>query len=304
MLISLLLAVVLAPLARALVRLLRAGWRRARTLMRRLRRAAQRGWREQAIEMFGALPLTEGLPEEAHEEIAEHVELLRFRPGQSIIRQGEKASRFYLVRSGSVEVVKVDDDGEERRIRRLEAGRSFGEIALLEGITRTATVRALSPVEVFAIDKGTFDRALAGQMGVAEEVRRELLSVAELRRMAPFQGLDDADAARLLSGASWRSFAPGERIVKQGDEADSFFVVSSGQVEVVEGRRVIRRLGQGAYFGEIALLIESPRTATVRAVTQTHVIELARGSFDKVLAKSFRRGRLAPSRELTRDWEH
>ena len=303
-LIAALIALVLAPIVRALIRGVRAATRRLRSLAASARRAAQRGWRQQAVAMFKNLPLTEELPDEALEEIASHAELIRFRPGQAVVKQGERGDRFYVVRSGNLEVLRTEDDGEEHRIRTLEPGRSFGEVALLEGTARTATVRAVSPSEVFAIDKGTFDRVFAARMTVAEEMREALLSVADLRKLGPFRTLDDADAARLLNGASWHSFAAGERIVKQGDEADAFYVIESGQVDIIDNRVRKGRLGPGAYFGEVGLLVDAPRTATVRAVTPTRVLEIRRKAFDKVLAKSFRRGRLTPSRELSREWEH
>jgi len=302
--VSLLLLLIVAPIARGLVRLARKGYRRLRVRIRGVRRAAQKRWRLEAVELFRALPLTEDLSEEARAEIASHVELHRVDAGQALVRQGDRGDRFYVVRSGTFEVTRSEDGGSERQIRKLERGRSFGEIALLEGSTRTATVRALEPSQVFDIDKGTFDRALADRMETAEEMRAGLRSIAMLRSLEPFRTLDDADAARLVKSAEFRSFAPGERIVKQGEEGSSFFVVASGQVEVVENRRVRGRLGAGEYFGEVALLADVPRTATVRAATPTRVLELDRKAFDRVLAKSFRRGRLAPSRALKLEWEH
>jgi CRP-like cAMP-binding protein len=303
-LVSLLLVLIVAPILRGLVRFARRGVRRARIGLRSLQRVAQKGWRTEAVDLFRALPLTEDMSEEAIEEIADHVELQRIDAGRPLFRQGDRGDHFYVVRSGTFAITREGEDGTERQIRKIERGRSFGEIALLENSPRTATVRALEPAEVFAIDKGTFDRALAGRVEVADEMRTELRSVEALRSLEPFRTLDDADAARLVKGAEFRNFAPGERIVKQGDEGDSFFVVASGQVEIVENRRVRGRLTAGAYFGEIALLADVPRTATVRAATPTRVLELDRKAFDRVLAKSFRRGRLAPSRALTLEWEH
>lgn len=303
-LVTLLLVLILAPLVRAGIGLARAGIRLARRGARALRRGAERRWRREAARMIAALPLTGELPEEALEEIGEHVALERYAAGQLIVRQGERGDRFYVIRSGRLEVSRSVDGGEERVVRTLDPGRSFGEIALLEAAPRTATVRALEVSEVFSIDKGTFDRALAPLVAVGEEFRRDLLSVAEIRRLAPFRDLDETDAARVLAGAEWRAFAPGDRVVKQGDEGDGFYVVGSGQVDVIENRRIVRRLGPGNYFGETALLLDVPRTATVRAATPVRLLELRRKAFDRVLAKSFRRGRLAPSRELAREWEH
>ncbi len=303
-LITILLLLIVAPIVRGLARLARRAMRPLRRMVRSLRRVAEKRWRQEAVDLFRALPLTEDLDEEALAEIGSHVTLAHLDEGEAVFREGDRGDRFYVVRSGTLEVANVGADGTERPLRNLERGRSFGEIALLEGRPRTATVRALTPVDVFSIDKGTFDRAFAGRVEVSEELRADLRSVGLIRSLEPFRTLDDGDAVRLAKGSDWASYAPGERIVKQGDEARSFFVVASGQVEVVENRRVRGRLGPGSYFGEIALLADMPRTATVRAVTPTRVLELDRSAFDRVLAKSFRRGKLAPSRSLTREWEH
>jgi putative peptide zinc metalloprotease protein len=304
LLVSFLLLLIIAPIVRGLARLVRKGILRLRRGMRAFRRITEKGWRREAVALFRQLPVTEDLPDEAHEEIAAHVRLLRIDPGQTLVRQGERGDLFYVVRSGSFEVTRVEDDGTERTIRKVPRGRSFGEVALMEGTPRLATVRALEASEVFAIDKGTFDRVLGDRVELSEDAKKDLRSVTELRTLEAFQGLDDADAARLMKGAQFRNFAPGERIVKQGDEGDSFFVVAHGQLEVIENRRKRGRLGPGAYFGEIALLADIPRTATVKAITPTRVLELDRKAFDRVLAKSFRRGTLAPSRALTRELEH
>jgi putative peptide zinc metalloprotease protein len=302
-LVSFLVVLILAPLLRAVLRLARRAVRRLRLLLRLVRRAAERAWRQEAVELFRGLPLTGELSEEARVEIADHVRLLRLEGGQTVVKTGERGDDFFVVRSGTLEVTVQDDDGSERVVRTLDRGRSFGEIALLESTTRTATVRAVEPAQVFAIDKGTFDRSLGDDIEVAEEMRQRLVSMGHVRSLAPFRGLDDADVARMLRGASWRSFAPSDRIVKQGDEAESFFVIASGQVDVIENRRVVRRIGPGGYFGDTALLEDVPRTATVRAATPTRILELDRKAFERVLAKSFRRGRLATSRALSREWE-
>lgn len=303
-LITILVGLVLAPLLRGLIRLVRTAIRRARPALRLVRRAAERTWRADAVGLFRDLPLADPLNVEAIQEIAEHVRLVRVPRGGIVVRQGDRGDDFFVVRSGTLEVSRLEEDGTERIIRRRERGRSFGEIALLEGTRRTATVRALEPSEIFVLDKGTFDRVLARNLDVADDVRADLLSVSELRKLAPFAALDSADAARLLRGAGWRNFKPGERIVKQGEAGESFYVISSGQVDVIENRKRTGRLGAGDYFGEIALLTREPRTATVRAATPVRALELEGKAFDRVLAKSFRKGRLAPSRTLTREWEH
>lgn len=82
-----------------------------------------------------------------------------------------------------------------------------------------------------------------------------------------FATLPVATVEYLANHAGDRSFAPGERIVKEGDPGDEFYLIVDGDVDVDVGGTVVKRLGPGDYFGEIALLYQTPRTATVTAVT-------------------------------------
>jgi NADH dehydrogenase len=80
---------------------------------------------------------------------------MRFAAGETIVRQGEIASRFYVITSGEVEVVE-QVDGKEREIRRMGPGRHFGELALLQNGKRTASVRATTDTTVLAIARQDF----------------------------------------------------------------------------------------------------------------------------------------------------
>jgi putative ABC transport system ATP-binding protein len=84
-----------------------------------------------------------------------------FEPGAAIIRVGEpvnERSKFYLIRRGTVEVLRPDGDGPLVKVAELGPGRYFGEVALLMDQPRNATVRARTKVEVYTVDRATFDR--------------------------------------------------------------------------------------------------------------------------------------------------
>jgi NADH dehydrogenase len=79
-------------------------------------------------------------------------------------------------------------------------------------------------------------------------------------------------------------FEPGETIFEQGDVGDRLYVIRAGSVEVLRDGRRLATLGPGEYFGEMALLADAPRNATVRAVEPTDVLAVAKGDFTKLLA--------------------
>ena len=81
-------------------------------------------------------------------------------------------------------------------------------------------------------------------------------------------------------------------VVKAGDTGDAYYVVGSGHLAVIENDEVVRDLGPGDYFGEVALLLDVPRTATVRTRTPARLFALDRAAFNKVIASAFRSGAL------------
>ncbi len=294
---------VLSAPIRALARLVRSIVRRARFVSTLVLRAAQFRWRADAASLIGAMPMMTGVDADQIMEIANRVALRRIATGWPVVTEGESGSEFFLVRSGRLEVVHSDAGGKEVGLRMLERGASFGEIALLQASPRTATVRAVEDSEVFALDKGTFDRLIAERVDI-QVIRETLVSVRELLTLAPFANLDASDAAAVIEHAEWVTVAAKTALIREGHQADAFFVIGSGQLEVLSGRKRIRLLGPGDYFGELALLLDQPRTATVRAMTPSRVLKLDRKGFDATLALSFRRGSLHPHVQMVQEWEH
>jgi putative peptide zinc metalloprotease protein len=299
----LILAVFIAgPLLRGLIKLLRAIGREVRAVWRRIEFKLETGWRVEASELIDALPMFEDIPVDALNEIAGRVRLRGLGDGQPVFRQGEQPDAFYVVRTGVLEVVEEDSEsGGERRLRDLGRGESFGELGLVTAAPRAATVRAIGSAQVFEVGKGAFDHLLADKLHLPD-FEPTLQQVAELRGLHCFAGLSTAQLWELLERGGWVSFAPGERIMREGDFGDSFYAISSGQVDIVKDERLVTTIGRGSYFGEVALLMEVPRTATVIARTPVRAFRLDREGFDRLVGDAFRRGTLishAVTEELT-----
>ncbi len=106
-----------------------------------------------------------------------------------------------------------------------------------------------------------------------------------------FSDLSREEFVALLSGAvEARAFHPGEAIVTEGQPGDAMFAIVQGRVAVqrtLEGqpRRKVAQMGEGEFFGEMALLSDSPRLATIVAEEPTVVLEFARGSLDALTTR-------------------
>lgn len=292
------------PLIRGILQFFRSALRKLRLLSRRLRFRLEQGWRVEAATMIDALSLFDDVPEDVLSDLAGRVRLRTLAAGQPVFRQGDRASAFYVVRRGLLEVVEEDpDSGVDRTLRTLGRGDSFGELALMDGSPRTATVRPIEESQVFEIDKGTFDQLLA-DMVLVPEFAPSLQQIAELRSMPTFAHLDAERLKEVLEQGAWLNVAPGEAVVREGDVGDAFYTIASGQVVVDQGGSVIRTMGPGSHFGELALLFDTPRTATVRARTPVRVFRLDREGFNSVVAGAFRRGTLHPHAATDATWEH
>lgn len=295
---------VAGPIVRGGLALLRTLGRRVRGGWRAIRFKLEQPWRVEAAELIDALPLFEEVPVEALNELAGRVRLRSMAPGQPVVRQGDRPDAFYVVRHGFLEVIEEDPEtGNERVLATLERGESFGELGLVEQAPRAATVRAAEQAEIFQVDKGTFDQLLA-EMAHVPDFAPTLQAAAELRSLPPFAHLDQAGITELREHGSWVSIAPSESVVEEGEIGDAFYAIASGQVEVVRNGTRIRTLGPGSFFGEVALLLDVPRTATVRALTAVRAFRLDREGFDRLVGDAFRRGTLNPHVVESREQRH
>jgi CRP-like cAMP-binding protein/Zn-dependent protease len=301
-LLFLLAAFLAGPVIRGLLNLLRLLLRRIGGVIRAIRFRLETTWRVEAAQLIDALPAFDDLPEEVLSDLAGRVRLRILHAGEPVFRQGDRPDAFYVVRAGTVQIEDEDPStGDTRMIRTMGRGESFGELGLLGSHRRQATVRAVGEVELFAVDKGTFDRLLAEDMR-APDFGQTMQALAELRELPVFSGLDSEQLTVILEHGRWIKAGPGEALITQGEPGDLFYVVASGQAEVIRDGTSVGSVGKGRYVGEVALLRNVPRTATVTASTPMRLFALDRDGFELVVADAFRRGTLRPAAD--RVWQH
>lgn len=161
---------------------------------------------------------------------------------------------------------------------------------------------AAACVQQHAITNGLNDAFLVGLIACTAAIALALVvgrdpSLEALKSGAPeriaeaFPHLGHDELVEAAGRAQARYFQPGQVILSQGDSADAFYVISSGEVRVTQQTAAgnmmeLRTLGPGQYFGEIGLLANLPRTATVTAVTVAEILALNRATFSDLVARS------------------
>lgn len=280
---------------------------------------------------FSALPL------DAREEVTTSLQRLVLRAGVPVVREGDRAGDFYLIGAGGAEVwtAKVSITGDatiaaegsvwtpdplcETLVARLGPGDCFGEMALLLGGRRRASVRAATDLVLYVLSSESFLRVVDEHRGLTAVFEEEL----ELRRLATSLGKASPFAKLPPEALRWLApllrplvFAPGHDVVRQGEAGDALYIVQSGRAAVLSGNhdsnddggRQIATLGPGETFGEQSLLSGEPRAATVRALEPLEVLRLDREDFEDVVREYRERGdyfaQLALQRQRPRRIEH
>ncbi len=100
-----------------------------------------------------------------------------------------------------------------------------------------------------------------------------------LRRVPLFADLDRRDLRDIANTMKERTFPAGHALAEEGHGGVGFFVIENGQARVTVGGQEVGRLGAGDYYGEIALIAETPRTATVTAETEVTALGLTSWEF-------------------------
>lgn len=228
-------------------------------------------------------------------QISSRLEPVSVPPNTVIFRKGDPADRFFIIIKGEVEVIVEHTSGREIVGARLESGQYFGEMGLLSGGVRTATVRtsAAGGAVLMALDRETFTNLAAGSQlthdSIAQLMRRRTTAN---HLISTFPDLDEEQWDEIQDDFEVLHFEPGQIIVRRGDPARKFFVISKGQVEVLQldGKTVVTRLEEGRFFGEIGLLRGGVRTATVRAAPDVEsgveLLAVDQNAFNQLMADS------------------
>ena len=231
-----------------------------------------------------ALPFS-SLSEDEMQTILGAMFELKASAGQMLINEGEHGNNFYVAQSGSYSVFLEKIPG--KAVKTYGPGDSFGELALLYNTPRPASIKCTKSGVLWALDRSAFRGILMSQKQSQDHAMLEFLRPVPL-----FASLTAEQLGRLASVANVLTFQGGEHVVRQGDHADSIYLIMEGSVVVMRrGEDVKHPLYRGDFFGESALADEVAETdhkrrADVVADGTVTVCQLMLNDFDKLLGSS------------------
>ncbi len=213
------------------------------------------------IRQFRAHPLLARLTDEAFAALLAAARPIRALRGQPLFVVGDVTDAFYLLRSGAVEIV-VDD----AVIATLGAGECFGERGFdpTQGRRRTAGARVAAPTDLLRVPAQVFEDLAAPLLFAASAPATDGLR----DELAPLLAAAWTDAP--ASAVELRHLPAGTVVMREGEVGDAAWFVIEGLLQVERGGVIVDRIGPGECFGERALLLNAPRTATI--VAQTAVV--------------------------------
>jgi len=210
---------------------------------------------------------------------------LYIEPGVCVIRQGDEvlseSPGLFVIDDGQLDVFKnfQNTGGAGTRVFTYDkAGQIFGELALLYDCPRAATVISSSHCVLYTLDRNTFNHCVKG----AQKRRRQRYECF-LNSIELLKSLTEDERLRIADVLQPRDFRNGETIIEAGETGSELFLLESGTaVAVVDGQSV-KSYGPSDYFGELALLKQQARAASVVATSAASVAVLDATSFKRML---------------------
>jgi len=186
---------------------------------------------------------------------------LTLEPGSEIIKKGDNGDTLYVIETGVFDC-SIPIEGEWKVVKTCRAGDVFGELALLYNAPRAATVTATEKSTSWSLDRETFSHIVKE---AAQNKRNKydafLSKVPLLSSMDPYERSQLADALRVETADA------GSIIVTQGEEGNKFFILEEGAAVAKKDGAQVMSYNVGDYFGELALIRNTTRAATVEVTT-------------------------------------
>ncbi|GBG30181.1 cAMP-dependent protein kinase regulatory subunit [Hondaea fermentalgiana] len=211
-----------------------------------------------------------------------------YSAGERIISQGDKADELFLIAKGAVNFIAEGEDGSKKKIRMMSANEAFGEFGLIFDTPRSVSVEAITDVVLLVLTRDVYNKHKGDTC--LKNLQRWVNATASSIVASGLREIDflsDVGEKQLnLIGRLFRCevLPKGTTIIREGETGDRFYILSRGSLVVTTqddlGLYVeLTRLRPGATFGELSLLKDQPRNATITTLEECVLFSLGREEF-------------------------
>lgn len=204
--------------------------------------------------------------------------------GVRIIQEGDDGNALFVIEEGKVDCMKKID-GEEKVVKTCTPGDAFGELALLYNCPRAASVQSTERAVLWELDRESFNSIVK-----EAAANKRNMYMDTLKRIPIFANMEEYEMMTIADALKMHAFEENTTILHQGDPGNDFFLVAEGECVAkkafVDGQepKVVHTHKAGDYFGELALLQNEPRAASIVAVSPTvKLLSMDRKTFNRLL---------------------
>lgn len=197
---------------------------------------------------------------------------------QRLINQGDDGDFLFVVEEGKLNCIISMPDGSDKVVKTCGRGDAFGELALMYNCPRAASVDAVEKSTLWRLDRDTFTH-----IGKEAAEKRRARYDNFLTKVPLLQSMSEYERSQLSDAIRPETFDKDAAIVTQGEPGTKFYIIEDGEAVAIKGSEEVMSYHPGDYFGELALIRNQPRAATVKCKTACKVLSIDSGSFKRLL---------------------
>jgi NTE family protein len=244
------------------------------------------------FETFNALKI---FPRKSIPDLSSIVKFLILETGEVLFSQGNKADAMFIVLEGQLQTLIRSTCGREIAIKKMRPGDSVGLIPVMTGGTHCTTVKALEESTLAIVKKNDLQILLSKYPDIKKEILETVsfrLKRTHLAEVLPqyFDEMDEATFDYIETLFEWVHIKRGDILYNKDDVGDSLYVLINGLLHVIDmersdPHRVLAEITRGEIVGEMALLSDEVRTASIHAARDCDLVKLSRTSFESISEK-------------------